>query len=160
MIKRSLICSFVLLLLASFTSPAHAEKRVALVVGNSAYQNVGRLDNPTNDASLMADTLRDLGFTLVGSGARLDLDKAALDGAVQSFGQKIQGADVALFYYAGHGVQVRGSPQRTRQGNLSGAPAGPGDSRHAGLRAAGGSAMVRGGTWSLKVSSMAADRAS
>jgi TPR repeat protein len=108
MIKRSLICSIVLLL-ASFTSSAHAERRVALVVGNSAYQNVSRLDNPTNDASLMADTLRDLGFTLIGNGAQLDLDKTALDGAVQSFGQKIQGADVALFYYAGHGVQVRGS---------------------------------------------------
>jgi TPR repeat protein len=106
--KRHLVC-LIVLLLTSLTSSAHAEKRVALVVGNSAYQNVGRLDNPANDASLMADTLRDLGFTLVGSGAQLDLDKAALDGAVQSFGQKIQGADVALFYYAGHGVQVRGS---------------------------------------------------
>src|ERR1700722_2821241 len=106
--KHHLVCSIVLLL-ASLTSSAHAEKRVALVVGNSAYQNVGRLDNPANDASLMADTLRDLGFMLVGSGAQLDLDKAALDGVVQSFGQKIQGADVALFYYAGHGVQVRGS---------------------------------------------------
>jgi TPR repeat protein len=106
--KHYLLCSIVLLL-ASLASSAHAEKRVALVVGNSAYQNVGRLDNPANDASLMADTLRDLGFTLVGSGAQLDLDKAALDGVVQSFGQKIQGADVALFYYAGHGVQVRGS---------------------------------------------------
>jgi TPR repeat protein len=106
--KRHLVYSIVLLL-ASLTSSAHAEKRVALVVGNSAYQNVGRLDNPTNDASLMADTLRDLGFTLVGGGAQLDLDKAVLDGAVQNFGQRIQGADVALFYYAGHGVQVRGS---------------------------------------------------
>jgi TPR repeat protein len=57
----------------------------------------------------MADTLRGLGFTLIGSGAQLDLDKAALDVAVQSFGQRIQGADVALFYFAGHGVQVRGS---------------------------------------------------
>ena len=53
--------------------------------------------------------MRGLGFTLVGGGAQLDLDKAALDQAVQNFGRQVQGADVALFYYAGHGVQVRGS---------------------------------------------------
>src|ERR1700722_5635068 len=89
--------------------PAAAEKRIALVVGNSAYQNVTQLDNPRNDATLMAETLSSLGFTLIGGHAQLDLDKAALDSDVQSFGQQIQGADVALFYYAGHGVQVNGS---------------------------------------------------
>ena len=90
-------------------APAFAEKRIALVVGNSSYQNVTRLDNPKNDASLMADTLGGLGFILVGGKAQLDLDKAALDSAVQNFGRQVQGADVALFYYAGHGVQVSGS---------------------------------------------------
>ncbi len=89
--------------------PAAAEKRVALIVGNSAYQNVTRLDNPRNDAMLMADTLGGLGFTLIGGRAQLDLDKSALDKAIQDFGRQIQGADVALFYYAGHGVQVSGS---------------------------------------------------
>jgi hypothetical protein len=92
-----------------FTAPAFAEKRFALVVGNSAYQSVAPLGNPKNDAVLMAKTLSGLGFTLIGGGAQLDLDKAALDKAVQSFGQQIQGADVALFYYAGHGVQVSGA---------------------------------------------------
>src|SRR6185437_11120509 len=53
-------------------------------------------------------TLAALGFTLVGGGAQLDLDKASLDKAVQNFGRQIQGADVTLFYYAGHGVQVNG----------------------------------------------------
>ena len=86
-----------------------AEKRIALVMGNSAYQNVARLDNPRNDAALMADTLTALGFTLIGGRAQLDLDKSAMDGAVQNFGRQVQGADVALFYYAGHGVQVAGS---------------------------------------------------
>ena len=90
-------------------SSAAAEKRVALVVGNSAYQNITRLDNPRNDAVLMADTLLGLGFTLIGGRAQLDLDKAALDTSVQNFGRQVQGADVALFYYAGHGVQVDGS---------------------------------------------------
>src|SRR5438046_910669 len=65
--------------------PALADKRVALVIGNSAYVNVPRLTNPVNDARLMADTLRFLGFTLVGGGAQLDLDKAQFDSAVQSF---------------------------------------------------------------------------
>ena len=89
--------------------PAAAEKRVALVVGNSAYRNVAPLDNPKNDAALMAETLRGLGFALVGGSAELDLDKAGLDAAVQVFGAQLQGADVALFYYAGHGIQLRGA---------------------------------------------------
>jgi hypothetical protein len=89
--------------------PAFAEKRIALVVGNSAYQNIARLDNPRNDAALMADTLQSLGFDLVGGHAQLDLDKPSLDNAVQNFGRQVQGADVALFYYAGHGVQVSGA---------------------------------------------------
>jgi formylglycine-generating enzyme required for sulfatase activity len=89
--------------------PAHADKRVALVIGNSAYKNVNWLDNPKNDAALMAETLRGFGFTLVGDGAQLDLDKSGIDRAVQNFGDLLQGADVGLFYYAGHGVQVRGA---------------------------------------------------
>ena len=89
--------------------PASAEKRVALVIGNSSYQNVTRLDNPRNDAALMADTLGALGFTLIGGRAQLDLDKSTMDTAVQNFGRQVQGADVALFYYAGHGVQVSGA---------------------------------------------------
>ena len=92
-----------------FATTAAAEKRVALVIGNSSYQNVPRLDNPRNDAALMAETLSALGFTLIGSRAQLDLDKSAMDLAVQTFGRQVQGADVALFYYAGHGVQVSGS---------------------------------------------------
>src|SRR5436189_4940082 len=97
------------LLALTLAAPAAAEKRVALVIGNSAYQNVTRLDNPSKDASLMADTLGGLGFTLIGGRAQLDLDRSALDTAVQNFGRQIQGADVALFYYAGHGVQVSGA---------------------------------------------------
>jgi hypothetical protein len=97
------------LLLALVADPAAAEKRIALVVGNAAYQNITRLDNPSNDAKLMADTLSSLGFVLIGGRAQLDLDKPSLDTAVQNFGRQIQGADVALFYYAGHGVQVSGA---------------------------------------------------
>ena len=67
------------LLALALTAPAAAEKRVALVIGNSAYQNVTRLDNPRNDAALMAETLGALGFTLIGGRAQLDLDKPAMD---------------------------------------------------------------------------------
>jgi uncharacterized caspase-like protein len=104
------VLAIVIAMLSLLTAdPAAAEKRVALVVGNSTYQNVTQLDNPRNDATLMAETLSGLGFTLIGGRAQLDLDKAALDVDVQNFGRQIQGADVALFYYAGHGVQVNGS---------------------------------------------------
>ncbi|RED37814.1 putative peptidoglycan binding protein [Rhodopseudomonas thermotolerans] len=94
---------------ALWHSPAAADKRVALVIGNSGYQHVARLDNPKHDATLMADTLHAIGFDLVGGRAQLDLDKPALDSAIQAFGRQSEGADVALFYYAGHGVQVGGA---------------------------------------------------
>jgi hypothetical protein len=79
------------------------------VIGNGQYHHVPQLANPTNDARLIAETLTALGFTLVGGQAQLDLDKTALDRTVQEFGNVIQGVEVTLFYYAGHGIQVRGS---------------------------------------------------
>jgi formylglycine-generating enzyme required for sulfatase activity len=97
------------LALACSLAPASAEKRVALVVGNSKYTGIPPLRNPANDARLIADTLRGLGFTLTGGGPQIDLDKAGLDRAVQDFGTQVQSAEVALFYYAGHGVQIRGA---------------------------------------------------
>jgi hypothetical protein len=100
---------FTLVVMGVIGFPALADERVALVIGNARYTHVPQLDNPVNDAKLMAQTLKDLGFTLVGDGPLLDLDKAGFDEAVQSFGRKAQGADVALFYYAGHGVQVHGA---------------------------------------------------
>src|SRR5690349_22859053 len=97
-LQRGWSCPALLLMMAlTLATPAAAEKRVALVIGNSAYQNVTRLDNPRNDAALMAETLSALGFTLIGGRAQLDLDKPAMDLAVQNFGRLVQGADVALF---------------------------------------------------------------
>jgi hypothetical protein len=107
--RRGWIVAGLIALSLAASRPAAAERRVALVIGNSAYQNVARLDNPRNDARLIADTLATLGFTLVGGGPQLDLDKASLDKVVQTFGRQIQGADVTLFYFAGHGVQVKGA---------------------------------------------------
>jgi uncharacterized caspase-like protein len=80
------------------------EARVALVVGASAY-DFGRLRNPVNDAKLMAETLRSIDFKV---DLLLDPDQAALKRAVDSFGTKIPPNGAALFYYAGHGVQVDG----------------------------------------------------
>ncbi|WP_076864432.1 YARHG domain-containing protein [Bradyrhizobium mercantei] len=97
------------LLAMLFAAPAAADKRVALVVGNSTYQNVSRLQNPKSDAELVAETLQRLGFALVGGQAQVDLDKAGFDAAIQRFGSQLIGADVALFYYAGHGIQLRGT---------------------------------------------------
>lgn len=109
MIGRRSCQALVALLVLVSTSPALAEKRLALVVGNSAYANVSPLENPKNDAVLMASTLKSLGFTLIGDGPQLDLDKVGLDLAIQKFSAGLPGSDVGMFYYAGHGVQVRGS---------------------------------------------------
>lgn len=98
----------VLLLVADAVAQS-AERRVALVVGNSQYVTVSRLDNPVHDARLIAETLTTLGFTLVGGQAQLDLDKTAFESTIQAFSKAIQGAEVALLYYAGHGIQVRGA---------------------------------------------------
>lgn len=83
-------------------------KRLALVIGNGNYHNIGKLDNPANDARLVAAALKELGFDLVGGGPQLNLDKSRLDSIVQEFSTTLQGADVGLFYYAGHAVEVRG----------------------------------------------------
>jgi uncharacterized caspase-like protein len=98
-----------LLLVAGMASAQPAERRMALVIGNGQYHHVPRLANPTNDARLIAETLTSVGFTLVGGKAQLDLDKTAFNLMVQEFSTTIHGAEVALFYYAGHGIQVRGS---------------------------------------------------
>ena len=105
---RAIAVLLAITLAALMPAPAQAEKRVALVIGNAAYQHVPRLGNPVNDARLMADTLRALGFTLIGNAAQVDLDRPRFERAVQAFGQALVGADVGLFYFAGHGVQVRG----------------------------------------------------
>ena len=100
------------LILAAFLlcvgTAAHAEKRVALVIGNSAYQTVPVLPNPVADAKLMSDTLLSLGFFVVGGGPQHDLDKAGFDEILRKFANELTGADVALFYFAGHGVETHG----------------------------------------------------
>jgi tetratricopeptide (TPR) repeat protein len=80
-------------------------RRVALVIGNSDYHYAGKLANPTNDESDFATMLRQLGFEVV---AGSNLDHHGMDNAIREFGRKLEGADLALFFYAGHGLQVGG----------------------------------------------------
>ncbi|MBG0809496.1 caspase family protein [Methylosinus sp. H3A] len=95
-----------LVLAAVFASPASAERRVALVLGNAEYDHIARLKNPVNDAKDVAETLeKDLGFEVI---SLVNARKDQLDGALADFSRKAAGADVALFYYAGHGVQNEG----------------------------------------------------
>jgi hypothetical protein len=82
-----------------------SQKRVALVIGNSAYQNAVELPNPRNDARAVSATLRGLGFEVVEGE---DLTKSGMDEKVQDFADKVGNADVALFFYAGHGMQISG----------------------------------------------------
>ncbi|KJC35741.1 peptidase [Bradyrhizobium sp. LTSP885] len=96
----SLIC------VALTTTAAQAEKRVAFVVGNGAYKNVTPLPNPTVDAKAMAGALRNVGFDVV-EGSNLTRDK--MTEKLLDFGKKAQGADIAVFYYAGHGIAIGGT---------------------------------------------------
>ena len=84
-------------------SPAAAQKRVALVVGNSAYTQAPALLNPANDANDMAAAFKELGITVI---LGLDLDKRGFDAKVREFSRAVIGADVGIFFYAGHGLRV------------------------------------------------------
>ncbi len=85
--------------------PAGRGKRMALIIGNGAYQHVTRLPNPPSDARAVAKSLRDIGFT-VSEG--VDLDRAAMQKVTRDFLRDAARAQVAVVYYAGHGVQVDG----------------------------------------------------
>jgi TPR repeat protein len=82
------------------------EKRVALVIGNSAYENVPQLENPRKDAAAVAAALRRLGFSEVFE--RTDLTLAQMFAELRAFGDAAQGADWAVVFFAGHGIQVNG----------------------------------------------------
>ena len=84
---------------------ASAASRVALVVGNSTYAAIGRLPNPANDAADVAAALGRLGFDVT---TVRDADRAALTDALRAFSRESAGADVALVFYAGHGLEMDG----------------------------------------------------
>src|SRR5436190_17191294 len=94
-------------LLLGVCQPAFAEKRVAVVLGNSAYQNVARLPNPVNDGAVIAATLKNASFDVVEE--RHDLTAAETRRALRDFADRARDADVAVIYYAGHGIEVDGT---------------------------------------------------
>ncbi|MGE0076560.1 MAG: caspase family protein [Bacteroidales bacterium] len=81
------------------------EKRIALVIGNSTYSGGQFLKNPENDANLMIQSLKNLGFEVI---SKTNADKKNMERAIREFSEKLPNYNVALFYYAGHGVQVDG----------------------------------------------------
>jgi Caspase domain/Domain of unknown function (DUF4189)/Putative peptidoglycan binding domain len=90
-----------------FSQPAFAERRVALVMGNSAYQNVNRLANPANDSEAMSATLKKAGFDVVE--LKRDLSINEMRRALRDFADTVLHADVAIVYFAGHGVEIEGN---------------------------------------------------
>src|SRR5689334_925340 len=85
---------------------ALAERRVALIIGNSNYEKATRLPNPLNDAGLVAETFNSAGFDDVQ--LRRDLKVGDMRRALRDFVDKSRDADVAVIYYAGHGIEVDG----------------------------------------------------
>ena len=102
--KRRSLLLIAILILGMPTFLEAQEKRVALVIGNSAYGG-NALTNPVNDATDIAASLRDRGFEVI---LRTDADYSGMDTALSDFQKALKDKDVALFYYAGHGVQAEG----------------------------------------------------
>jgi WD40 repeat protein len=100
---------FILGTLALVLEPAAAlaDQRMALVMGNSAYQRAPKLANATNDAGLLVETFKKAGFTVVE--ARNDLSAQDMRRTLRDFGAKARGADIAVIYYAGHGIEIDGN---------------------------------------------------
>lgn len=86
-------------------SNTQAQKRVALIIGNAAYQGSPALRNPVNDARAMSEALNLLGFQVI---EVTDATQKEMNRAITSFGSKLNGETAALFFYAGHGLQVKG----------------------------------------------------
>src|SRR5688500_15518460 len=85
---------------------AWAEKQVALVIGTSAYEVVSKLPTPANDATAVAKLFQQAGFDVVG---RRDLGNVEFRRAIREFTVKARGADMAVVFFAGHGIEVKGT---------------------------------------------------
>jgi uncharacterized caspase-like protein len=91
--------------LLALAAPAHAEKRVALVVGNNDYRNVPKLQKAVNDARTMGDTLKQLGFTVM---VAENQNRQAFSETLLAFDRAVGPGDTAFFFYAGHGFEIAG----------------------------------------------------
>ena len=99
-----LICWMILGVAAVSTAQAQ-DRRVALVIGNSAYQSVAPLANPRNDAADLTEALTLAGFEVIEG---LDLTRNEMTSTIREFVDQLDGASTGLFFYAGHGLQVDG----------------------------------------------------
>ena len=104
-LRTATFCLMLAVLSASAAVSASAEERIALVIGNSDYRNVGKLPNPVNDAADMAESLTRLGFN-VKHLSNIDYD--SFRHALIEFGNAAKTADKAVIFYAGHGVEIDG----------------------------------------------------
>ena len=102
--RAALALSLALALLA-FAAPAHAEKRVALVIGNNDYKNVPKLQKAVNDARTMGDTLKQLGFSVM---VAENQTRQAFSETLLAFDAAVEPGDTAFFFYAGHGFEIAG----------------------------------------------------
>src|ERR1700716_3950189 len=91
--------------LLALAAPAHAEKRVALVIGNNDYRYVPKLQKAVNDARTMGDTLKQLGFTVM---VAENQTRAAFSETLLAFDRAVDAGDTAFFFYAGHGFEIAG----------------------------------------------------
>jgi uncharacterized caspase-like protein len=100
---------FALLILAIGLAcgPAHADRRVALVIGNSAYKSAPKLGNPVNDATLVGGMFKKAGFDSVD--VRLDLSASEMRRMLREFAGRTRDAEIAVIYYAGHGIELDGT---------------------------------------------------
>jgi hypothetical protein len=103
-LRIGILPCLVLMLLG--TTHARAEKRIALVIGNSQYRSAPQLSNPVPDATAIADLLKGAGFDSVQ--LKLDLDIVQLRRAVSDFADLAASSDIAVVYYAGHGMEIDG----------------------------------------------------
>ncbi|MBB4427172.1 putative caspase-like protein [Bradyrhizobium sp. CIR48] len=102
------LCPLLLVAVLLFgMDPALAGNRVALVIANSAYQHAPSLANPVNDGAVMAKTLKEAGFNSVDF--RHDLSALDTRRVLRDFADATRNADIAVVYYAGHGIEVEGS---------------------------------------------------
>lgn len=104
--KRIQLHIFLVMVIWTFIiSPpgAQAEKRVALILGNSAYRHSSPLRNPVNDAKALSESFTQLGFYVIRG---IDQTKSGMDNHIRLFSKNVEGAKLAVFFYAGHGMQL------------------------------------------------------
>jgi uncharacterized caspase-like protein len=105
--RHTLIAAITVLMMMLGIVPGHAEKCVALVIGNSAYRNEPSLRNPANDAAAMVELFRSARFDVVEP--RSNVGNAELRRAIRDFADSARDADMAVVFYSGHGIEVDGT---------------------------------------------------